>query len=437
MIRPTRSVVFLLLVALVATSAGCGANDGASPSASTSTSTPVGSTWCAKLAASNGDGPIDAALVDVVPAEHGDAAAALVGYSKIFAHMSPDATKGPTPADTQQAAAALNKKADVLESFATAIDTTCHDTKSMQAVRQASTVAALSTPKAIPAYCSALNSSLGLGALTGGSSGPPPHLDESAEAELADLAPQAHRDALGLLAAMSGPTKEPNAQDVRLLTASLIGIGLYLDAKCEVPGSFAAMAVLSAFVNIGGDSDRNAGDIGTEPPSSDVAAPTARLPAGSTMTFEATTIDLDEDGHRKVSMPKPVGWESDDFMGIKLSPPSGSTLSTFTELHLDTSCDGMCEVTDWAARVRGKNGILRSYAQNHHLSEERKPAGSDGVVVTSTSEDRGPGALVLRWDDTVDHYLRCEVRLDERDAAYLDAFVAACEAARPNWFKVT
>ena len=57
-------------------------------------------------------------------------------------------------------------------------------------------------------------------------------------------------------------------------------------------------------------------------------------------------------------------------------------------------------------------------------------------MLTTLDEDGATTVAVLRWDDTVDHYFSCEASLDADDAALLPAFVAACEAARPNWFPV-
>ena len=104
----------------------------------------------------------------------------------------------------------------------------------------------------------------------------------------------------------------------------------------------------------------------------------------------------------------------------------------FTEMTIDTGCDGTCEVTDWEPRLTGPDGYITQF-RSEDLLVDRPTVGTPGIVMTKPDFADGIEGIVIRWDDTTDRYFTCSFDLDESDLDYVDAFVAACEAARPGW----
>ena len=60
------------------------------------------------------------------------------------------------------------------------------------------------------------------------------------------------------------------------------------------------------------------------------------------------------------------------------------------------------------------------------------PAG----VVRIVEDTFGTTVIVLRWDDSADHYFQCEAILDDGAQELAEAFEAACLGSRPDWFEV-
>ena len=122
-------------------------------------------------------------------------------------------------------------------------------------------------------------------------------------------------------------------------------------------------------------------------------------------------------------------------MGVAFEPPSDEDLGFFTKMSVETGCDGMCEPTDWEKRLNGPDGFLTLQTKDVDVVEQRSTKGSDGTVLI-TEDSFGTNVLVLRWDDSADHFFQCEADLDEDDANLAEAFTAACEASLPDWFPV-
>ncbi|MEZ5381597.1 MAG: hypothetical protein R2754_07345 [Microthrixaceae bacterium] len=167
----------------------------------------------------------------------------------------------------------------------------------------------------------------------------------------------------------------------------------------------------------------------------DAAAANEALPSGSVLSFEAGEFDLDDDGDFTAGIVAPQGWDHSQFLGVTFEPPSDTDVGFFTQMRVDTGCDGMCAPTDWEERLTGSGGYLTQLRDNKTVQEETEVEGSEGVELVTT-DAFGSMVTVLRWDDRADHYFKCEAQLDEDDDDLVDAFRAACEASAPGWFEV-
>jgi len=136
-----------------------------------------------------------------------------------------------------------------------------------------------------------------------------------------------------------------------------------------------------------------------------------------------------------VSAIVPEGWETDEeddpVFGVTFDP-SGGDFGFFSEMSFRSGCDGLCEPTDWRARLEDDDGFLTTSRANfEHLTDE---ALADGWLLVSEGFSGGIDGTVIVWNNGADRYLVCDFTLDEEDTAYLDAFVAACSSSSPGWF---
>ncbi|CCM65728.1 MAG: hypothetical protein WBB51_07265 [Candidatus Microthrix parvicella] len=174
---------------------------------------------------------------------------------------------------------------------------------------------------------------------------------------------------------------------------------------------------------------------GAEVGTGDAGPANDALPSGTSLRFEAQPFALDDDGEYSATIVAPVGWDEGRFLGVAFEPPSDEDLGFFTKMSVETGCDGMCEPTDWEKRLNGPDGFLTLQTKDVDVVEQRSTKGSDGTVLI-TEDSFGTNVLVLRWDDSADHFFQCEADLDEDDANLAEAFTAACEASLPDWFPV-
>lgn len=409
--RPATVVFAALLL-----STACGGGGGIETADAPSTTRPDAggnAELCEQLESS--DGPSEE-LAASLPEDHARAAKAIMAFS-----ASMDAMGDDEEADAEQLMGPLLEDgvAADLADFAAYAEDECGESEATAAIAGLSDAAAIATEDRDDDYCDALSE-----AFASEGEGP------AQVAALADVAPESHREALGLLEAMAGDPDAPGSDE---LFGPLFGLGGYAELRCGVEGGLMQMMIGAMFAGMG-DGGSGATTTTIDPSSvspADATAATAALPTGSGIEFEVASVDLD-DGYT-ASVVVPVGWESDSIIGLAYSPPSGSSFSIFSEIVFDAGCDGVCEATGWDARLRAPDGYLTSYLEAHPGATEAPVSGSEGIVVTATD---GPSAIVLRWDDGADKYFKCEVDLDEDDAALFPALLAACEAARPAWFAV-
>ncbi len=256
------------------------------------------------------------------------------------------------------------------------------------------------------------------------------------------VAPDEHAEALATLQALVATQDGsfPAGIDQTQAFAAMAGLGLYAEARCGAEGAFATMlfaaAFLSAFEDTGGLSGTPATGLGLAPNPADPAAANAAVPSTFGLTFDVIEIDLEDDGDYLVSAVVPTGWERDDsFFGTVFEAPDD--FGFFTKLTLDTGCDGMCEATDWDARLNGDDGFIALYRESGDLIVDRATTGTPGVVLAKPGFSDGVEGRVIRWDNATDRYFVCDFELDSDDVGLVDAFVAACEAAQPGWISRT
>lgn len=374
------------------------------------------------------EGPTDE-LRDALPEQYRGALDAVAEFGRGM-----DALSGEDDPDAvTNLAATLQGKAAELEEFATFVEEGCPDTDGAVAVGAFAMVAGMVDTERDDEYCDLLE--------RGFDSENEPEPDA-----LLEVAPEGHVEALELVrdAAEAVETGDDSGADERVFGAAL-GLGLYAEVTCEIPGSAAQMMLAAAFMGMGGELEP--GDLGGEGdsptttvdpssmPPADVTAANAAVPVGVGLTFTSQVVMMQEDGTKMTAVPVPDRWELETFIDVSFSPPLDSGWSIFTSMDLAAGCDGNCQATDWEARLRGNEGYLSAYLENNEGASEAPIAGSEGVVATYDNTD-GAGVLVLRWDDAADHFFRCEVSLEPEEAAQLPAFTAACVAARPSWIAV-
>lgn len=299
----------------------------------------------------------------------------------------------------------------------------CEATDAEQALRSYAVMTDLGSVAADDDYCALLVSELG-----------DSNDDDQVPAELLEAAPPAHAEALERIDQLA----EEDGIAVGDLFGLLGGLGLYAETRCGGEGLFGTMlfvgAFASAFAGDDGVIDTSGIDPTTEPEPGDPSSANAALPAGAGFSFVSQTVAVEDDGEYLVSAVVPEGWETDGdpFFGITFEP-AGGDFDFFSQLSLRAGCDGLCEPTDWQARLEAADGFLTQNRANiDHLVDEALPSG--GWLLVADGFAGGVDGTVLRWNDAADRFLVCEFTLGEDDVDYLDAFVAACVAAAPGWF---
>lgn len=421
-VLPMKRLPALLAALTLVLIAGCGDDETSKPSKPTGRSDTAATDKSTKaLCTKMDDAESIDEFADDLPEQHRRAAEVLDGMA--------GAIDGKDETDLGGLLEDLVVSAKELESFSAWVEETCGaDSEAAVGLRLLPTVAEFASVPADEDYCDALRTTF--------------DSDEAAGAPdfspLLDAAPKAHLKALERIAALADATEEPDAEVAEELGAGLLGIGMYAEARCGVEGATAQMGLAGAFLMAGDDlgGKSNPGTVDQEPQPADPAGATNQLPPGSQVGFEVVTVVLDEEAGRKASIVVPSGWEINDDFNVSIEPPSGSAFGFMTSISLDDGCDGMCVANDWEERLRGEDGYIPMVTADHDVIEDRVPAGSDGAVLVLAEDGVASRSVVLRWDDEVDHYFRCEAMVDEDDAELLAALTTACEAARPNWFPV-
>ena len=367
------------------------------------------------------DGP-DEKFVESMPDRYRDAATAIAEFG-----TSMDAMGDNDDGSIDGLVASLTKDgvAEQLRQFAADIEEQCGSSEGSVVIGGIATASEMASAPKDAEYCDGIEAGFSTD-------------DGGAEeiAALADIAPESHREPLAALAAVDPESMDSADQDA--LFGPMFGLGIYAEDQCGIEGALAQMLLGAMFLGAGDGMTTTTLAEGVDPaqyPDITADAANAALPAESGIAFQVVSADLDDDGEYLASMVVPEGWTSDTGFNVEFSPPADSGVSIFTSIEAGAGCDGTCEATDWEERLRGESGFLTQFFSSHPGAAESPIAGSEGVIVTNTTEDEAV-AVVLRWDDGADKYFSCEVSLEPEQADLLPAFVAACESSRPAWFAV-
>ena len=243
----------------------------------------------------------------------------------------------------------------------------------------------------------------------------------------------------------AGPSYGPLMRRLKLVawTASVVVPSIMAFTACSTGlGETTAQPSDDPAVTVtGGDDDITVDTFPPARPSGrpsdgvDATAANDAVPAGMELEFESANFDLDENGDASASLVAPIGWSSRVFTGVQFEPEADAALGFFTRMKVDAGCDGLCEVTDWEERLTGPDGYLTMLDEGDNVVERRDVTGSAGVV-RIVEDTFGTTVIVLRWDDSADHYFQCEAILDDGAQELAEAFEAACLASRPDWFEV-
>lgn len=412
------------LIALVSTVfvlSACGGSNGAITIGSTAaeSSSGVVADLCESL--ESDDGPTEE-LIASLPEDQAAAAEAVNEFAEAMDSMGDN---DDTSIDVLTSALTKDGLADQLADLATFAEEECGTSQGVDAIAGLAVASSMASEPQDDEYCDALTSSF-----AGESDGGPDQF-----LALSDIAPESHRDPLVVLAEID-PETATDADQAGAF-GPLFGLGIYAESVCGIDQAFSQVLLGAMFMGMGdGGTSSTTLPSGVDPaqyPDITADAANAAAPAEGGVTFIVTSVDLEDDGEYLASAVVPSDWESSTGFNVEFSPPEGSALSIFTTLEFGAGCDGSCEANDWEARLRGPDGYLTSYLDQHPSAGEAPIAGSEGVVVTDTAEVT---ALVLRWDDGADRYFSCQVDLEPEQASLLGAFVAACESSRPAWFAV-
>ena len=383
---------------------------------SSDTDATPGSDLCTAL--DQDDPPTD--LADLVPPEYAAATQTLLDIAGSF-----ESIESSIPSDLIDRLAS-SETGNGLAALADLAERQCGPSESVDGMRAYAQISGLADPTAQPDYCEQLATVLSLEASD----------DESASALTAALntAPAEHIQALTTLqAVIASDAGIPDDLDPIQALVATAGLGLYAEARCGVADSFATMLFVGAFLSAGEDfPGETPQGVGAVPEPADPGPAISAVPADSDVMFEVLQLDLEDDGEYLVSAVVPAGWERRDRMfGAMFEPVEG--FGFFAELTIDSGCDGMCEVTDWDARLNGPDGYVTRYREGGGLIVDRPTEGTAGIVMTKPGFDEFVEGVVIRWANDADRYFTCDFRLSTEDVDLVDAFVAACEAARPGW----
>ena len=155
----------------------------------------------------------------------------------------------------------------------------------------------------------------------------------------------------------------------------------------------------------------------------------ARINADPAPGIERQTIQLEDGDEFSADIALPAdATVGSSFFGVEVD--LGGDFSIFSDLSLNTGCDGLCVPQDWFEKLNDNGGLLGATRLSLDIDND-SPIDS-GWLISGSSRD-GYEILVVRWNDKVDMYFSCSVDLDEDDVEHSDAALGYCLSARPNW----
>jgi len=140
-------------------------------------------------------------------------------------------------------------------------------------------------------------------------------------------------------------------------------------------------------------------------------------------------VAADDDG-RMVSIATPQGAVWSEGRRATLELPSRESI--FTDLELDSGCDGSCGPQDWAAKMQGIDSPLTRQRILIGAGIENDHPIDSGWLLTG-SEGADYEILVVLWNDQADHYFTCEASIDDSDRSLVDQTISIFLSALPDW----
>ena len=419
-VRHTRRLLTAVAgVAALATLGACG-DDSATPTTAPPTSAAPSATAGVELSAEFcnelGRETPTSQFVESAPEQLQEGAAAVVAFAEALSSEEGNPDIVTELADTLGAAGI----ADQIDQLATAAAEQCEQSEGVEVLPQIATAATFAGGEADGPYCDALRTEFA---------------DPSAEPTidpLVDLAPAEQRAALEELASSAGSGSSSAS------LGTLLGLGLYAEARCNIDGAFGMMFLASAFSGEAagsGSGDSGESTAGNRPDPADATPANAAIPEGVDLSFTTREAPLTEEPDQYlVSAVVPADWRSDQASGLSVTGGSGTPqFGIFDQMTFRATCDGSCEPKDWEAEL----GDITERFQGYTNVQEGPVEGSDGRVITLDAPTGGVTGVVQRWDDTAARYFECTVELDSDNASLLPAFLTACEASRPGWIPVS
>lgn len=156
----------------------------------------------------------------------------------------------------------------------------------------------------------------------------------------------------------------------------------------------------------------------------DEAAAAAADPAPA---LPRQTFSVDDDGLISIALP-PGSTVSEDGEEVELP----DTMSIFTDLELDATCDGVCGPQDWGPKLQEtRNTIGRARLGLGLGIVNDSPI--DGGWLLSGADGDDHLVLVVKWNDQSERFFVCEASIDERDLDIIDDMLNICLSAEPDW----
>lgn len=162
-----------------------------------------------------------------------------------------------------------------------------------------------------------------------------------------------------------------------------------------------------------------------------IAAINALVPAGVPVEFEE--IIADDDGKIAYAVAPDLWKIETPDVGVEVFPIPGSGVHLDTLITLEAVCVGVCGREDWSEYIYNDVFSPFNMPAGVTIVRDESLAGPDGRSLVAERVDGISDVIVARWNDNATHFFLCRVGLQPEDAALVDAFTAACEAAIPLW----
>jgi len=157
----------------------------------------------------------------------------------------------------------------------------------------------------------------------------------------------------------------------------------------------------------------------------------ALVPEGVPVEFEE--IIADDDGKIAYAV-APDFWKiSTPEVGVEIIPIPGSGVDLDTLLTIEAVCIGFCDRQDWSDYMYNDEFSPFNLPSEVTIVRDEPLEGPAGRSLVATRTDGISDVIVARWNDQATHFFLCRVQLQPNDAALVEAFTAACEAAIPLW----